>query len=111
MIYELRIYETMPGKYHALVERFVNTTLGIFKKHGIRATLFLEPVIGTSNQLIYLVEWENLAEREQRWGAFQSDPDWIAAREASEKGGALNVRFTNTILREVPAIMSALRSQ
>lgn len=111
MIYELRIYEAVPGKYNALVERFANTTLAMFKRHGIRPILFIEPVIGTSNQLIYLLEWENLAEREQRWGAFQRDPEWIAARDASEKNGALNMRITNTILKEIPAIMSALRSQ
>jgi hypothetical protein len=111
MLYELRIYEATPGKMPALVNRFVNTTLKMFKKHGIRPVVFLEPVVGTSNQLTYLVEWESLAEREQRWNAFQSDPEWIAARAASEEAGPIVDRFTNTIFREAPAIMAVLRSE
>ncbi|HEX9015046.1 MAG TPA: NIPSNAP family protein [Chloroflexota bacterium] len=109
MIYELRIYDATPGKMKALTDRFVNHTLGLFKKHGIRTTLFLEPVIGTSNQLIYLVEWENMAEREEKWGAFQTDPEWISARSASEKDGSLTAKVTNSLLRESPDIMKIIR--
>ncbi len=109
MLYELRIYEIEPGRMGAIVDRFTNVTIGFFKKHGIKATLFLEPVIGTSNQLVYLVEWSSLAEREARWGAFASDPGWIAARAESEKDGQIVTRITNTILKEVPAIMDVVR--
>lgn len=109
MVYELRIYEAVPGRMKDVIDRFTNHTVGFFKKHGIKATLFLEPVIGTSNQLVYLVEWNSLAERETKWEAFQSDPAWIAARAESEKGGPLVARYTNTILREVPSIMSVVR--
>lgn len=110
LLYELRIYEATPGKMKALVDRFVNITMGLFKKHGIRATLFLEPVIGTNNQLLYLVEWSSMAEREQKWDAFQSDPEWISARSETEKDGPLTHRVHNSFLREVPAIMSIVRS-
>ena len=109
MFYELRIYEAVPGRMKNVVDRFTNHTVGLFKKHGIKATLFLEPVIGTSNQLIYLVEWNSLAERETKWEAFQSDPVWTAARAESEKDGPIVARFTNTILREVPSIMSVVK--
>ncbi len=109
MYYELRIYEAVPGRMKNVVDRFSNVTMGYFKKHGIKATLFLEPVIGTSNQLVYLVEWNSLAERETRWEAFSADPGWIAARAESEKDGPIVARFTNTILREVPSIMSVVK--
>jgi len=109
MFYELRIYEAVPGRMKNVVDRFTNVTVGYFKKHGIKAALFLEPVIGTSNQLVYLVEWNSLAERETKWEAFAADPGWIAARAESEKDGPIVARFTNTILQEVPSIMSVVR--
>ncbi len=109
MLYELRIYEATPGKMKAMVDRFVNVTLRMFAKHGIRATLFLEPVIGTTNQLYYLVEWQSMAEREQKWEAFQADPEWISARAETEKDGPLTQRVHNSFLRAVPAIMAIVR--
>src|SRR5450756_1353700 len=109
MYYELRVYEIVPGRVKPLVDRFANVTVGVFKKHGIKATLFLEPVIGTSNQLIYLLEWESLAERDTKWEAFMRDPEWVAAKAETEKDGPLLTRVTNTILREVPSIMSVVR--
>ena len=35
MLYEARIYMTVPGRLPALNNRFANHTLGFFKKHGI----------------------------------------------------------------------------
>ena len=37
----------------------------------------------------YLLAWPDLATREQRWGAFATDPDWLAVRAASEANGPL----------------------
>jgi len=70
----------------------------------------MEPVIGTGLQVVYVLEWGSLAEREERWEAFQSDPEWIAARTESEKDGPLLTGLTNTILREIPSIISRLRT-
>ena len=36
MIYELRIYHSMPGRLPALLARFQNHTLRIWENHGIR---------------------------------------------------------------------------
>ena len=109
MLYELRVYEIAPNRMKAIVDRFTNITLDYFKKHGIRPVLFLEPVLGVSNQLTYLLEWSSLAEREKCWNAFSSDPGWQAAREETEKDGVIVLRFTNTMLREVPSIMAKLK--
>ena len=76
MIYELRIYQCIPGKLPALLKRFETKTLDIWKKHGIRPTGFWTVLIGDgNNDLHYLLAWESLAEREQKWNAFQADPD------------------------------------
>jgi hypothetical protein len=99
MIYELRIYHAVPGKLAALNRRFENVTLKFFEKHGIRQIGFWTPLIGDSNNdLYYILEWQDLAERETKWNAFQSDPEWIHARAESEGEGPLSTHITNLIL-------------
>ncbi len=99
MLHELRIYHCLPGRLPALNDRFRNTTLKLWEKHGIRPTGFWTVAIGENSQcLYYLLEWESLAERESRWNAFTSDPVWIEARAASEKDEAIVAHISNTIL-------------
>lgn len=99
MIHELRIYHCAPGRLAALNSRFENITLKIWQQHGIRQAGFWTVLIGENNHdLFYLLEWESLAEREQRWNAFQSDPDWITARTETEKDGPLLTHISNYIL-------------
>jgi hypothetical protein len=85
VIYEYRAYTCLPGRLPALLNRFENTTLAFFEKYGIRQAGFWTTEIGGSNQVLhYLLQWESMAEREEKWGGFQSDPEWNAARAASE---------------------------
>src|ERR1700677_92736 len=108
MIYELRIYRCLPNRLSALLKRFETNTLRIWEKHGIRQAGFWTTVIGESNyDLTYLLAWESLAEREQKWSAFQSDPEWIAARNDSEKDGPIVANVTNSILQ--PTAFSSVR--
>ena len=89
MIYELRIYHCVPGRLPALIKRFDTITLALWKKHGIRQVGFWTALIGESNQeLYYMLAWESLAEREKKWNAFMSDPEWISKRADSRKGRA-----------------------
>lgn len=108
MIHELRIYRCLPGRLPALLNRFQTQTLRIWAKHGIRQAGFWTTLIGESNhELTYLIEWESLEERVQKWGAFASDPEWIAARDASEKDGMIVANITNSILQ--PTAFSSVR--
>jgi hypothetical protein len=108
MIYESRVYTALPGRLPALLNRFENVTLGFWEKYGIRQVGFFTTTIGPNNQeLSYLLAWESLAEREQKWGAFQADPEWIAARTASEADGQIVASIANTIL--APTKFSALK--
>jgi hypothetical protein len=100
MLHELRIYHCLPGRLPALNKRFETTTLKLWDKHGIRQAGFWTVAIGDSNQdLYYLLEWESLAERETKWGAFQADPEWIAKRAETEKDGAIVATVSNLILQ------------
>ena len=70
MLYELRIYECVPGRLPDLLKRFDTITLKLWEKHGIKQAGFWTTVIGESNQtLYYFVVWESLAEREKKWNA------------------------------------------
>jgi hypothetical protein len=108
MIYELRVYRTLPGRMPALLKRFEGATLRIWEKHGIRQAGFWTTVLGESNNdLTYLIAWDSLGEREKRWGEFASDPEWIAARNESEKDGQIVANITSSILQ--PTAFSSVR--
>ena len=99
MIYELRIYRTVPGRMPNLLARFQNHTLRIWEKHGIRQAGFWTTLVGESNnELTYLLAWESLAERETKWAAFMADAEWLAVRGESEKDGPIVATLSNQIL-------------
>src|SRR5271154_6115807 len=99
MIYEVRVYRCVPNRLPALLKRFESATLRIWQKHGIPQAGFWTTMIGESNQeLTYLLAWESLAERERKWSAFISDPEWLAARDETEKDGGNVATVVKSIL-------------
>jgi hypothetical protein len=99
MLYELRIYDCCPGRLPALLDRFDTITLKIWERHGIRQAGFWTTVIGESNQqLVYLLAWESLAEREQKWNAFQADPEWIEKRAETEREKPIVANVSSQIM-------------
>jgi hypothetical protein len=89
----------MPGKMATINERFANVTMRLFQKHGIKVMGFWQTLIGNSDELVYLCQYEDLLQRERAWKAFQEDPEWIQARAKSEENGQIVAKVTNTILR------------
>jgi hypothetical protein len=99
MIYELRVYRCLPGRLPALLKRFETATLKIWDKHGIRQAGFWTAAVGeSSNDLTYLLAWESMAEREAKWTAFVGDPEWHAAKSASEADGQIVENVANQFL-------------
>ncbi len=108
MIVEMRVYYCAPTRLPALLERFRSTTLSFFQKYGIEQIGFWTTLVGPDNHaLTYLLKWDDMAQREARWNAFQADPDWIAARAETEKDRPIVARIENTFL--TPTDFSALR--
>lgn len=100
MIYELRTYTAMPGRMADLNRRFADITLGYFAKHGIKVVGFWTNEIGgSSDQLIYLLAYDSLADREAKWRTFAGDGERLAAFAETEKNGPLVARLTAQILR------------
>jgi hypothetical protein len=108
MIYEQRVYRCVPGKLPALLNRFETITLKLFEKHGIKQAGFFTTLIGESHQeLTYYLAWESLADREKKWAAFQTDPDWIAARAKTEADGQIVGNIVSQLL--VPTAFSSVK--
>ncbi len=108
MIYELRVYQPVPGRLPNLLARFRDHTVPIWERHAIRPLGFWTTLIGESNnELTYLLAWESLAEREAKWTAFQSDPAWRKARDESERDGPIVASIRNQVL--TPTDFSALK--
>ncbi len=99
MLYELRVYDIPAGRMKDINDRFANHTTRIWKRLGIRPVGFWENIIGPSNFLTYMLAWESLKEREEKWTAFTNDPEWIKIAEETTKNGQIVLRATNTIMR------------
>ena len=108
MIYETRVYRCLPGRLPALLKRFETITLKLWEKHGIRQAGFFTTLVGESNQeLTYILAWESLADRDKKWGAFATDPEWLAARAKTEEDGQIVGNIVNQLL--VPTAFSAMK--
>ena len=108
MLYELRIYHCLPGRLPALLNRFENTTLAIWERLGIRQAGFWTTWVGESNHdLYYLLEWQSLAQRDEKWLVFQADAEWIEKRAASEADGPIVATISNQIL--APTAFSSIK--
>ncbi len=108
MIHELRIYHCVPGKLPDLIKRFDTITLPLWEKHRIRQAGFWTVAIGPSNQdLYYMLQWESLEERTQKFAAFQADPEWIRKRAETEANGPIVASISNCILQ--PTAFSSVK--
>jgi hypothetical protein len=99
MLYELRRYMTVPGKLPAINDRFAKHTIGFFKKHNIGILGFWTDEIGASNQLTYILAFDSMADREQKWTAFQADPGWHQIRSETETHGPIVDHVLNSFMR------------
>ena len=108
MIYELRVYHAMPGRMPDLLNRFDTIALKIWGRMGIRQAGFWTVLIGESNQdLYYLLAWDSLAEREEKWGKFMIDPEWATERTKTEENGPLISGYSNSFLQ--PTAFSSIK--
>ena len=108
MIYELRIYHCVPGRLPDLLKRFETITLPIWERFGIRQAGFWTTTIGESNQdLTYMLAWDSMAEREEKFGAFAADPEWLEKRAGTEANGQIVASLSSQIL--VPTKFSSVQ--
>jgi len=102
--YELRVYVAHPDKLADLHARFRNHTDTLFQKHGMKSVGYWSPIDPPKSQttLIYIVQHDTREAAAASWKAFGADPDWQAAKAASEQAGPLlSERPQSTFLRVV----------
>jgi len=91
-LYELRTYFAMPGKLEDVHKRFRDHTLKLFAKHGMTVVGFWGPVYkdgGSENKLVYLMAFKDRAERDAKWRAFATDPEWQKVSKESDANGRI----------------------
>jgi hypothetical protein len=90
-VFELRTYYAAPGKMDSLNARFRDHTCALFKKHGMEIVAFWNPSDPkeADKKLIYVLAYPSKEAADKSWKAFRDDPEWIKARDASEKDGKL----------------------
>lgn len=94
-VFELRTYTTNEGKLDALHARFRDHTMKLFTKHGMSHLAYWVPVDsdkGAGNKLIYIISHDSKEAGQASFTAFRNDPDWLKAKEESEKDGPLTVQ-------------------
>ena len=97
----MRTYYTHEGRLPALNKRFREHTCDLFKKHGMENIGYWTPVNekdGKNNKLVYLLAYPSMEAREASWKAFQADPEWKEAREASELDGKIVEKVESVFL-------------
>ncbi len=90
-IFEMRTYYANPGKMKALHARFRDHTCKLFQKHGITIIGFWSPINPkeAEEKMVYILAYPSKAAADKAWEAFRNDPEWKAAKDASEKDGGL----------------------
>ncbi|GGG13860.1 NIPSNAP family protein [Paenibacillus abyssi] len=88
MLFELRIYTMHPEKLSAIHERFSNHTLGIFERLGMKVNDFWIDA-NDEPKLYYIMEYNDLAERNRQWDLFREDKEWKEVKQKSEENGPI----------------------
>jgi hypothetical protein len=89
-VFELRTYTATKGNLGNLNDRFKDHTIKLFEKHGMNNIVYWNVLKGEKDDdkmLIYLLSHKSKDDGLKSFDTFRKDPDWVAAREASEKKG------------------------
>lgn len=104
-IFEMRTYESnnaVAGK--TKIRMFNEGEAQIFRRLGMVPVFFAETIAGRNlPNLTYMLSFDDLAAREQKWAAFRTDPEWEKMRVIPEYADALIVsNIATAILRGLP---------
>jgi hypothetical protein len=118
--FELRTYITTPNNLDNLNARFRDHTLKLFEKHGMTNLWYFNLAQDSKSKdlplkkestLVYFLAHKSKEARDASFDTFRKDPNWIAAREASEKkgGGSLTAKDGVKFEMLVPTDYSPLK--
>lgn len=111
MLYELRQYQLtstpMMAHMHARMEQHI---FPLFEEHDMHVAGAWEKVIGSSMPAyIWMLQWRDMAHREQSFASFYADPRWVEARRVTTEaaGGEMVQSIDVSFLQ--PATYSPLQ--
>ena len=97
-VFEIRTYYANEAKLDALLARFRDHTVALFKKHGITNIGYWVPADNKENKLVYMLAYSSREARGKAWKAFLADPNWQKVYKESTKDGRLVSRIVNDFL-------------
>ncbi len=103
-IFELRTYESHSIKAAKKKIEMFNEggEIAIFKKTGLQPVFFGETLIGPQMpNLTYMLAFQNMADRDKKWGIFGGDPGWKKLRANNAYKDTVS-NITDIILRPAP---------
>jgi hypothetical protein len=107
MLYEMRSYYVVPGRLPDIIARFRDHTTGIFERIGIKNIGYWTELVGRNDLLVYIIAFEDMADREAKWEKFITDPEWIEVKTRTEADGQIVRYLENRFL--APTDFSALQ--
>lgn len=100
MIVEMRIYSIQIGAVRAFLELYAREGLALQTQHLGSPLGYYTTEVGELSQVVHLWRYTDMADREKRRAALESDPRWLTYRTKSSSQGHV-VRQVNSILKEV----------
>jgi hypothetical protein len=101
VVFELREYHANEGKLDALLARFRDHTIAIFKRHGMESIAYWTPTDDPlkGKTLFYILKHPSREAATANWAAFHDDPEWKSVSAASEVNGKLVNNVESTFLK------------
>jgi hypothetical protein len=109
-VFELRTYSQLPGRNPAILARFKDHTIKLFKQHGMKniayfTTIEKDPAV--QSKLVYLVSHSSEEEAKSNWSGFGNDPKWKKVAADSEKDGKIIEKIESVYMK--PTSFSTIR--
>ena len=100
-VFELRTYHAAEGKLDALLARFRDHTMALFKKHKLELIGFWTPTDDPlkGKTLIYILKHPSREGATANWLAFHDDPEWKSVSAASEANGKLTTSVDSVFMK------------
>jgi hypothetical protein len=108
--FELRTYTQLPGRNPAILARFRDHTMKIFKHHGIKNIAYfttIEKDPAAQSQLVYLISHASQDAAKENWTGFINDPKWKKVAADSEKDGKIVEKIESVFMS--PTAFSTIR--
>jgi NIPSNAP len=100
-VFELRTYHASDGKLDALLARFRDHTMTLFKKHKLEVVGFWTPTDDPlkGKTLVYILKHPSREAATANWAAFHDDPEWKSVSAASEVNGKLTTSVDSVYMK------------